>query len=502
MGKKSFKNNVNLISGNEKIYMEFQIGKAHEGKERIFLKNSTIDEQFLLSEFNSDMKQEIIVLNKEFIIKDKYNEKRKNNKIGTTIVNLLNEDKSILKLIDEYLNIIQAITIEDINKKCSEISDIIKKFKIEDLDSNFIIDNCYKIYNTNWNDKLELSLVLNQENDNINNLMLIIDFLKDLYLLENNYIKQIDLINLVELILHKNNNFLEIYQQHLIMNTMKVLEDKLSNVLAKPLKFLLRQMFQDFYRDCILNINEKNIIEILKIYQYRYNQYPHNTYYKKVAEYINNLYNKFMNEKRKLKRSSDTRELHLNDFSKSFCIDVCQIFLKTIIYDINFMEENYQNENLKFIDNRLVNKFTNCYEQEISSFGEMFFISLYFIFQDKTLLKRCKTCKKFFIADKPQRDKNCQRIYKNNLTCRSYADKNYRSRDEISNQISRKENAINTLLNIKFQKGKITSQQFKNINDKIADIKINNNLSEESKLENLENLHNQIKNIFSTKSNV
>ena len=516
---KKFLDNVNLITGQEKIILDFKIEKVKEGIEEIYIKNNPIDNDFMLAGLDEEEKKKIkIIEKKNFIIKDDYGDAGGNNRIGTTLTNLLNKSDDILIILEKYINLIKETQKEQIKEICIQISNLINKFKLKKLDINKVLYLMYEMYNVTDNIKLikyakedkgllmNKEIIIQYENIKKSQYFTIIDnFLDELYLLEEENIDKIDLITLVDIILNQSNGLLETFYKELLLKTTKKMENELKKCLNLPLQYLLQQIFNVFYKDYnSLNKDENNLLEFWKNIHERYRQRPYNTYYRETLKYMNNLYDKSINRIKEVKKMPK-RDIELPKKFEEFSYnDITSIFVESLIYDMKFMIENYEQneenkEGKKFLDFTnipLMKSPNDTSTYEIFSLNELFYVSMYYILENKTTLKRCKTCNKIFIAKKPNRDKNCQRKCpeNNKYTCREYADKNYRKGKETENEVSRISNKIYSLIERRLYNGKIDDNKYNELLKKRDNLENKYKDSEEVLLKKLEEFHFKLKN--------
>lgn len=505
---KNLLNNVNFITGKEQFIFQFEIEKAKEGIEKIYIRNNPIDNDFILVGLDEEEKKEIKTINKKFVIKDDYGDEGGNNRIGTTLVNILNKSDDINIILEEYKKIIEEENIKKVEDVYRKILTLIEKFKLNQLNTEKILNLIYKIYYMCEDIKLNKSI--NSRNISVKEIFsqyeeiskneyfeVTNNFLKELYLLKTKYLEEMELIILVENILDKRDKLIESCYKNLLLKIIKDLENKLKNKVNFPLKYLIYNIFVFFYKDYNnLKEDEKNLYEFRININERYKQRPYNTYFEKMSKYMNSLYDKSINRIKEIKRIPK-RDIELpkkfEDFSYQ---DYTTIFIQVFVDDINFMIDNYAKQDLTFTNISSIKVPNSDNKYEILSWNELFYVSMYYILKNKTVLKRCKTCNKFFIAKKPKRDKNCQRKCPENIkyTCREYADKNYRKGNETKNEVSKMSNKIYSLLERRLYNKKIDENKYdellkkqKNLNNKYKD-------NEKVLLNELEKFHSKLKN--------
>ena len=504
---KNFLDNVNLITGKEQIIFQFKIEKSKEGIEKIYIQNNPIANDLILSGLDEKEKKEIETIKREFKIKDDYGDEGGNNRIGTTLTNLLNKSDDILIILEKYRKIVKEENIERIEEVYAKILTLIDKFKLKQLNIEKVLNLMYKIYYV-FND-IELSkkikdkkiiyreIISQYEEIQKNKYYEVVNnFLEELYLLKAEYLEEIELIILTENILDKNDEAIENCYKNLLLKIMKELENKLKSKINLPLKFLLYQMFSIFYKDYEVIKEEKALNKFwLNTYE-RYKQRIYNTYYEKTSIYMNSLYDKSINRIKEIKRMPKG-DIELPKKFENFSYqDMAIIFVQSLIDDIEFMINNYENRDLNFTNISLLKAPNSDNKYEILFWNELFYVSMYYIFKNKTTLKKCKTCNKIFIAQKPNRDKNCQRkCPKNNkLTCREYADKSYRKGNGTKNEVSKIVNKIYAMLNKRLENDKIDTNKFSGITKELESLKNKYEDNEEVLLKKLEEFHFKLKN--------
>ena len=137
------------------------------------------------------------------------------------------------------------------------------------------------------------------------------------------------------------------------------------------------------------------------------------------SQIINILEYCLFNEKRKLKDLSPLEKLHIfvntNSIEK-YSILAYNKFSKTIKLnrDTSKMTET---ELIRIIKDKDNNRYGIQEIYEIDNFYNLLFLELYFILQEKTYLKKCKNCGKYFLTINSAVI-YCDNVFEDNKTCR------------------------------------------------------------------------------------
>ena len=495
MKKNFLLKNVNMVTGKEKIFIDFEKGKVREGKEKIYFTNPPIKTTRNMRDESS-----ISPIKYQFDVKDDYNERNILNRIGTTITNLLNKSNNLLLILNNSLRELKNLDIEDIKRINEKVLNTIDKYNLKTYKSNEIIRTIYEINNIIEDYGMQKQLYYDQIED-YEEPELCYKFLEEIYLLKRKYISELDLVILIDSILQNEADIENKCFYQIILSIVKEMQEQLEKQLNKPLTYLLKIIFQQFYSDFRVENSEYALMKFLKYNEERQEKHPYNNYYKKLDVYMSGLYKCSIEEIKKIKSLPIRKEKEFpKKFEKFTYKDIAIVFIKSLIYDINFMQKKYR-ENMKFTYNNVIKKEKNVYEYEISSLGELFYISKHYILENRTCLKRCKTCDKFFIAEKPERDINCQRIYKKKYTCREYASRYFRYGDKRNNIISKNDNRIKTYIRKLKNEKKITEESAEKMKSQCDEIKNSNELTEEEKINQLQKLHQDIKDNIKNQAN-
>lgn len=508
--------NVNTITGKEKLFIEFEIGKSKtESTETIFLKNSDIKIEKLLN----DSENKVLLFEKKYRVQDDHNEKGSINKVGTTIVNLLNASNDLLLALNQFLSVLENFNFEEVKQICLKISGIIDKYKLRTYNVKNITDNLYMLYNTiidarlykkykgnisNMKKELYYSITdYVKDKEDYNRLILCDEFLEEIYSLKNDYISKLDLIILVDVMLHNEVDLEKNFFHQILLNIVEKLENNLRKNFKKPLRHLLRQIFKQFYNDFKTADDDTSLNKLLKNSEEKLEQKPYNNYYKELDTYLSILENNSINEIKKIKSSHIINNHLPKKFDQFTYKDMAIVFVKSLIDDIEFMKNNYQEHNTELKYYNAIKPKENTYIYEISSWRELFYVSKFHIQKNKTYLKRCATCGKIFIAEKPNRDNNCQRkCYSNpKYTCREYASKCYRKSSKNTITISKINNNIGAYMRKMKKEGKISSEEFLKVTTNCKNIRNSNKLTEKEKIEKLNKLHEEVKSKYGKNKN-
>lgn len=522
MKKKSlYLKNVNTITGKEKLFIEFEMGKSKtESTETIFLKNSDIKIKKLLS----DSENKVLLFEKKYHVQDDHNEKGSINKVGTTIVNLLNASDDVLLTLKQFLSALENFNFEEVKQICLKISGIIDKYNLRTYNVKNITDTIYMLYNAiidasiykKYKENIsihekykgnisnlekELYYLIKddvKDKEDYDRLILCDEFLEEIYSLKNNYMGKLDLIMLVDVMLHNEVDLEKDFFHQILLNIVEKLEKNLRKTFNIPLRRLLQQIFKQFYNDFKTVDDDTSLNKLLKNNEEKLEQKPYNNYYKELDTYLSILENNSINEIKKIKSSHITNNHLPKKFEQFTYKDMAIVFVTSLINDIEFMQNNYQEPNTELKYYTAIKSKENTYIYEISSWRELFYVSKFHIQKNKTYLKRCATCGQIFIAEKPNRDNNCQRKCASNpkYTCREYALVCFRNGNKNTSKISKISNNIGAYMRKIHKEGKINSETFLKETTNCKNIRNSNELTEEEKIEKLNKLHEELKNRY------
>lgn len=465
----------NFFIMGKSFYINFNLENKQKGTENIYLKNSRINGESIIN-YN-----EINDINKVFVIQDDYNDKNSTNRIGTTIINLLNKSRDMEIILNKGLEELTKIDEIQIKKLCIKLEEIINKFKLKQYNANEILDNLYvlieflKIYKINKGENIPNYEMLEYISKIKNNEIFekLWDFYIEVYSLKKEFcIDDVELNIIIEKIMLEEQDVEEFYYYdvslEIVKNTMKRIQKcKIKDTrfsLNEVLKCLVNKSFYDFNNDYQMVQDKQKMQEFFEDSQEHYNTRPYNTYYKNISIYMNNLLNQYYDEMKEYKRSNKKDKILPQKFKNFSYIEMAKIFIQSFIEDLKFMNRNYNSHKLDFSYIRLTDKLEN--EFNISSFGELFYISKYFISKVNYKIKKCNLCNRFFIAE-ISTNSNCERIYKEykneKITCREYADRNNKSYNKIV--LERMKNEIEDILDELFENDRIESKDFNNIRE-------------------------------------
>ena len=412
----------NVITGNEKLFLEIKLGKKKNGTEKIYLESAILAK-------NIPLKDKEVLIKKEYPIKDDAKEKiiqeRNNARIGITLANFMNKIEKISPILNKCLKLINTFNVNDVQKLSTDITSLINEFKITNIYSNsdireFLFDINYFL-SGNPTEKLKMLIEkYSKEKEGNKEYLEILKFVESLFHLKPNYLRYTDLIGITIEILNKPEDSISNNYNFLLLNLIQNLEHALKKQLKpnKPLLVLLRQVFNIFYADFDFAKNPNNLLKFLSETKKSMENNPYNTYYREMYKYVSSIQN--------FKTSNIIEKF------KNFSLqDMCNVFIKSLIQDINCISSHY-----KEVPSTIFNTITvakNIYKYELTSFYELFNISKYYILENKQDVQKCKLCGRFFITQVKQTETTCRRIYKDNYTCTDVINKSLSaSNSEIS----------------------------------------------------------------------
>lgn len=428
---------INVITGNEKLFLQFELGKKKQGIEKLFLEDS----------ISANNLQQSQIIKMEYVIKDDYDEKIVKGdsaaRIGTTLVNLMNARDKISPILIKYYNLIQKFDINTVQDLYTNIGVIINEFKLKELRTDYEVDEAlleiYQEIATKDDEELksskQLIQTLSAERYADKDFLHILKFIEKLFGIKNNnnynYYNRSDFIWIATEILGNNEGTIQIEYNFLLLNIIKELEKRLTKQVNETLKSLISKIFRNFYNDYNFASNPNNLDKLLDNTNSNMQNNPYNTYYKNMKEYVSNLKNK---------KASDIKER----FEKFSLQEMSKIFIETLIKDIDYICSNY-NYVPEFTTNAIIIS-KNTYKYEISSFYELFHISKYYIKEDGNNLKACNLCGKYFITQIKVTEQHCRRMFKKKLNCTEYINYNTRKSNSSGSQYSKELNRIHAML--------------------------------------------------------
>lgn len=430
----------NVVTGDEKLFLEITLGKKKTGIEQLFLKKPTSANHLQQSSINNLMKT-------EYSIKDDYNEEIIKGdgtaRIGITLTNFMNKIDKLLPILNKYINLIDDFDINKMKKLYAEIKGFINKFKLTEIKDDYNISEALLgLYNISENkDKLKYCKNLietTSKEDNIDEEFFNISrFIESLFHLKNNYYSYDDLIWITFEILEKQDNIQQNYNL-LLLDIIKKLEDQLNEKVNEAIKELIHHIFKNFYNDYNFASSPSNLFDFLVKTKNNMENNPYNTYYKEIYNYIFNIQHDSISRKEnkeydKIKRFE---EFSLQQMSK--------IFINTLIEDISYILNNYNNIP-DFISNDIIIS-KNTHSHRISSFYELFYISRYYIEEDGNNLAKCNLCGRFFITQIKKNEQHCRRKFTKKFNCSEYANFNTGKSNSINSQIYKEKNSILSML--------------------------------------------------------
>lgn len=428
-----------VLTVDAKLYIEFLLGSSKKGKERIFYEDSPKTKKQVEDRLNKYRKIAIEKKAKKennkyikyypeqlakwtFNISDDYEELRtydnKEEIIGTTLVNFLNKVDIIIQDINIFEKKLKQYNIIAIRSKKDRILSLLNKYKIED----FNIDNIYEgltmaLYNDYkyFDDNKEIETILN--------------LAQELFLLEDNYFEKEDLKQFILDIINNVYTENEMYEKILLYN-IKRFENKIQNSVNNPLKYIVNEIFNCFYKHYNYITLNNSLYEFFNKLQDDVQEYMYNKYYKNLYEYMIEIEDV---EEERLDRKFNNIEL----------IKVVDIFVNSLRNDIVTMLENYDTRNIDFGNTNLIKEDKKVL-LHITSLNELYFYSQYCINEDGRALKYCKLCGRFFITDYKVSENNCRRIYEEGnekLSCcdiiKYNSNKGYGRKRKIENRLAK-----------------------------------------------------------------
>lgn len=432
----------NVVTGDEKLFLEFTLGKKETTVEQLFLESSVVT--------SSSNTHNLIKL--KYDIEDDYDEDiiRDNqpDRIGITLTNFMNKIDKLLPILNKYLKLINTFNMNKVEKLYSEIKANINNFELQNIpnidDELFQIHQ--KILNENEKKLYEKSTdLISKINKNIDTEILnILKFMESLFHLKNDYYNYDNLLLITIELLNKEDDVQQCYNW-LLLNLIRELENELNLEVNEALKILIYQIFKIFYKDYHFASNSSNLFNFLSNTKNNMQANPYNTYYQNIYKYISSI--------------EDKKTSNIIERFKKFSLqEMSKIFVETLVEDISNISNNYNDVPDVILNTIETSK--NTYRYEISSFSELFYISRYYIAKNSSNLTKCELCGRFFITQGKVTENHCRRLYKENLNCCEYTIKYFRKTKSFSSEISDIQNKIRTML-----KKRDTSHNTKQFNE-------------------------------------
>lgn len=467
----------NVITGDEKLFLQFELKKKKYGIEKLFLATA-MPNDILQPYENNNMKI-------EYEIADDYNEAiikgDTTARIGITLTNFMNKIDKIYPILNEYWNLIKDFDISKMQELYNNIEIIIQDFNLKQYKLNYNVSEALlEIHQlmASKDDEEELKSCkqiiqdISQEKKSNKEFLPILEFVKRIFNLKNknyHYYSYSNLIWITAEILDKKATMQQNYN-YLLLELIKKLEQKLQVKVNDPLKILVHQIFKIFYDDYRYANNPENILRFFVKIKSNIEKNPYNTYYRNIYKYISSIEDKKVSDiEKRFERFS------LQEMSK--------IFVDTLLEDISYILENYINVPNTIANTNMLSK--KIYKYELSSFYELFYISRYYIKKDGNNLTQCNLCGRYFITQGKVTEHHCRRIYKKNLNCCEYSNFNARKSNSLDSRISKEKNNIKMMLIKRDLRNKTQEQdEFnKKLETKIDELNLEKNKLEENELE-------------------
>lgn len=414
---------------NKTYRIKFEMGDNKQGIERLY-------------KYNDNSLEPEKSKYKEVEVTDLYGEdrKRKDNIIGTTLVNFLNKADDIK---EKLTHAIESIKILNIEKNFEEVEKISSKYNIgklskEDLKqyykkacelidlkekeySDKIIDllendseEFYTTFEPSKNEIIEEILTGKKLTDNnVKNMLL---FLKEIYSLTDFYFTDNEIDYLYEIIIKeipKEELILELYSNE-IYRILKHLKGNMKHLLGNY-DFIINSFIKNFETD-LAHIYIPNNIETLEFHKkYIENNCIRgttNTYHK----HVNKYYNKYGLKQDTIKFMKGMTILFLKSLKNDTTIlslqlqlldnDIAVSQLPNVTIDYTRVKK-YIEETGEYNIGRLK---PTTYTYNISSLIELFNVSIYHIVLDNRVMSNCKVCGKYFISETRNTELFCRRI--------------------------------------------------------------------------------------------
>lgn len=424
-----------LFTGDEKLFIQFEIDKKRHGIERMLLINSMPTD--LVSKNNIEIEYEVVDDYNEEIIKGD-----NTARIGITLTNFMNKIDKIYPVLNEYSNLIKDFDISKMQELYTNIESIIKDFNLEQSKLDYNVSQAlleiHQLMARTDEEELksckQIIQEISQEENPNEEISHVFEFVKRIFDLKNknyHYYSYSNLIWITSEILNKDEDTMQQNYNYLLLELIKKLEQKIKVKVNEPLKVLVYQIFKIFYDDFRCASNPKNLLQFFVKIKNNMEKYPYNTYYKNIYKYLSNIEDK---------KVSDMEER----FEKFSLQEMSKIFVDTLLEDISYILENYINVPDTITNTNMLSK--KIYKYELSSFNELFYISRYYIKKDGNNLTKCNLCGKYFITQGKIDEEHCRRIYKKKLNCCEYSNFNARKSNSLDSRISKEKNNIKTML--------------------------------------------------------
>lgn len=405
-----------LEKGNYQI--NFAMSSPKNGIEKIYSKNKTQEYQ-------------------EVAIQDFWKEnrgKRNIGIIGTTLVNILNKLADIKRELNTCKSRINEIDINQLYELYCNIQKFIKKYDIDNVNKE-ILQNKYIQIQEDIVSKQEQHILdagemlttkeilkgLYKTEDKDYNL--ICDFLHDIYLEK---FDSLDLYNFILDILKSEKDKIEIVETLYIKEVSNIIDTLQASLkfILWDLEFVFNIMIDNFKLDLktlYLQKETENFIyhkySVLNTYKY---EKPSDTFYNQLREYYKNELDK-----------NNTR----------FLQDICNMFLDSILSDLEYIKFNYTIEELKqkplinsliptipsdfnvelprtYISYRTNFEWENyktqnikpfIYSYNITTLLELYSVTIYHLRLDNREIHICKQCGRYFVTNTKNSEIFCRR---------------------------------------------------------------------------------------------
>ena len=282
-----------LFTGNEKLFIQFEIDKKRHGVERMLLINSMPAD--LVSKNNIEIEYEVVDDYNEEIIKGD-----NTARIGITLTNFMNKIDKIYSILNVYSNLIKEFDIKKMQELYTNIESIIKDFNLEQSKLDYNVSQAlleiHQLISSTDEEELksckQIIQEISQEKNPNEEISHIFKFVKRIFDLKNknyHYYSYSNLIWITAEILNKDEDTMQQNYNYLLLELIKKLEEKIKLKVNEPLKVLVYQIFKIFYDDFRYASNPKNLLQFLVKLKNNMEKYPYNTYYKNIYKYISNI---------------------------------------------------------------------------------------------------------------------------------------------------------------------------------------------------------------------